>query len=163
MSTAPSEIDDIRRRMAQIRRDLHEDVRGVVEGAEAATDWKRFVRNYPWACTGAALFVGYLLVPRRHRASTSIEAAPAGIARLVAPERSSEVEPKKKGKSWLGTIFGMVAPMAWRAAQGYVMQFAEQWLAQRMAQQMQANPNLAAAFGQQAPPPPPPGRRSWRR
>ncbi len=64
MSTAPPEIDEIRKKMAQIRRDLHADVQGVVQGAEAATDWRRFVRGYPWASMGVALAVGYMIVPQ---------------------------------------------------------------------------------------------------
>ena len=35
MATATNEIEEIRRQMAQIRRELHEDVQEVVAGAEA--------------------------------------------------------------------------------------------------------------------------------
>ena len=152
MSTAPPEIDEIRKKMAQIRRDLHADVQGVVQGAEAATDWRRFIRSYPWASMGVALAIGYVIVPRRHRATT-IQVAPAEIARAVAIEAPKMPEPeRKKGKGLLGTAFGLLAPVALRAVQGYALQFAEQWMAQRLAQQMQMHPDLAAAFGQQAPP-----------
>lgn len=136
--------------MAQIRRDLHEDVKGVVQGAEAATDWRRFIRNYPWACMGTALAVGYLVVPRKHRpASTTIHVAAPEIARAVAPVEAPEPSPAKKGKGLLGTVFGLVAPVAFRAAQGYALQFAEQWMTQKVAQQMEQHPDLAAAFGGQ--------------
>jgi hypothetical protein len=157
LSTAPPEIDDIRRKMAQIRRDLHADVQGVVQGAEAATDWRRFIRGYPWASMGVALAVGYLIVPKKHKAP-AIQIVPSEIARAVAIEAPRVVqapEPEtKKGKGLLGTVFGLVAPVALRAAQGYALQFAEQWMAQRLAQQMQLHPDLAAAFG--GPPQPPP-------
>lgn len=154
VSTAPPEIDEIRKKMAQIRRDLHADVQGVVQGAEAATDWRRFVRGYPWASMGVALAVGYMIVPRRHRTPT-LQVVPAEIARAVALEVPRAPEPEtKKGKGLLGTVFGLVAPVALRAVQGYALQFAEQWMAQKVAQQMQMHPELAAAFGgQQAPPP----------
>ena len=163
VSTAPPEVDEIRRKMAQIRRDLHQDVQSVVQGAEAATDWRRFIRNYPWASMGVALAVGYLVVPKRHKAPTLQIAAPE-IARAVAAEVPKAAEPeKKKGKGLLGTAFGLLAPVALRAAQGYALQFAEQWMAQRVAQQMQAHPDLAAAFGTQPPPQtPPPGPRGPR-
>ena len=154
MSTAPPEIDEIRRKMAQIRRDLHADVQSVVQGAEAATDWRRFIRSYPWASMGVALAVGYLFVPRRHKAP-AIQLAPAEIARAVALEAPRVPEPeKKKGKGLLGTVFGLVTPVALRAVQGYALQFAEQWMAQRVAQQMQQHPDLASAFSGQQPPPP---------
>jgi hypothetical protein len=152
VSTAPPELDDIRKRMAQIRRDLHEDVKGVVEGAEAATDWRRFIRNYPWASMGVAVFAGYLIVPRKHRATTTIQMAPAEIARAVAPEPPKPTE-AKKGKGLLGTVFGLVAPFAFKAAQGYALQFAEQWMAQKLAQQMAQHPEMASAFGMQNPEP----------
>ena len=141
--------------MAQIRRDLHEDVKGVVQGAEAATDWRRFIRNYPWACMGAALAVGYLVVPRKHRpTTTNIHMATPEIARAIAPVEAPKPAETKKGKGLLGTVFGLLAPVAFRAAQGYALQFAEQWMAQKVAQQMEQHPDLAAAFGgQQAPGP----------
>jgi hypothetical protein len=146
VSTAPPEIDEIRQKMAQIRRDLHEDVRGVVQGAEAATDWRRFIRNYPWASMGVALAVGYMVVPRRHPSTTTIQMVPPEVARAAAVEEPRAVE-ARKGKGLLGTVFGLVAPVAFRAAQGYALQFAEQWMAQKVAQQMQQHPDLAAAFG----------------
>jgi hypothetical protein len=147
VSTAPPEIDEIRRKMAQIRHDMHADVQGVVQGAEAATDWRRFIRGYPWAIMGAALAVGYLVVPRRQRGtSTTLQVAPAEIARAATLESSPIVVPEKKSKGLLGSVFSLVAPVAVRAAQGYALQFAEQWLSQRVAQQMQLHPELAAAL-----------------
>jgi hypothetical protein len=140
--------------MAQIRRDLHEDVKGVVEGAEAATDWRRFIRNYPWATMGAAIFVGYLIVPRKHRPAP-IQIVPSQIAQAIPVQTLQATEPKK-GKSLLGSAFGLFAPLVFRTAQGYALQFAEQWLAQKVAEQMGQHPDLAAAFGAgtQAPPEP---------
>jgi hypothetical protein len=139
--------------MAQIRRDLHEDVKGVVEGAEAATDWRRFIRNYPWASMGVAVAVGYLIVPRKHR-PTTVQIAPAALAQAVPLDTAPPAE-TKKSKSLLGSAFGLIAPIAFRTAQGYAMQFAEQWLAQKVAEQMGQHPDLAAAFGAGAPQPGP--------
>ncbi len=147
MLTAPPEIDEIRKQMAQIRRDLHADVQGVVQGAEAATDWKRYIRDYPWASLGAAVVVGYLLVPHKQRPAT-IQLAPSEPVRTVAAEAIRPAE-EKKGKSLLGMAFGLVAPVAFRAVQGYALQYAEQWLAGKVAEQMQQHPDLAAAFGGQ--------------
>ena len=55
MASVSNEVDEIRRQMAQIRRELHEDVQGVVAGAEAVADWRRYIRLYPWAAVGAAV------------------------------------------------------------------------------------------------------------
>lgn len=56
---------DIQRRMLTIRQDLDVDVQDVVAGARRLTDWRHYVRDYPWVTLGAAAAVGYLLVPRR--------------------------------------------------------------------------------------------------
>ena len=138
--------------MALIRRDLHEDVKGVVEGAEAATDWRRYVRSYPWACTAAALAVGYLIVPRKTK-PTQVQIAPEHLAQAVSAQAAATPAPESKQRKGLfASAVGMVAPMVFRTVQGYALQFAEQWLAQKVAEQMHQNPDLAAAFGMGANP-----------
>ena len=81
-ATATNESDEIRRKMAQIRRDLHEDVREVVAGAEAATNWRRYVRAYPWASVGIAAAVGFLAVPRVSRSLIRDTALKADVAEV---------------------------------------------------------------------------------
>jgi hypothetical protein len=102
---------------------------------------------------GAAVAVGYLIVPRKHRPTTTLQIAPSQVAQAVAAEPLQPAEPKK-GKGLLGTAFGLVAPLVFRTAQGYALQFAEQWLAQKVAEQMGQHPDLAAAFGAVNPAPP---------
>ena len=168
MATEPNEIDEIRRMMSQIRHELHEDVQGVIEGAEAAADWRSYIRDYPWAAVGAVFAVGYLFAPRRRRRpAPTIHLAPAEVARSVGVEPSRFAamapEPKKKGKGLFRTLIGMVAPLALKAGQGYAMQFLEQWLAQQMVQQSGPLQGMAAAFGQatQGPPPQAPPRSPY--
>ena len=55
----------ILRRMEEVRCDVDEDVQEIVEGARDMGKWRYYVRTYPWICLGAALAVGYLIVPRR--------------------------------------------------------------------------------------------------
>ena len=59
------ETEAIRQRMEEVRCDLDEDVQEIVEGARDMGDWRSYVRTYPWICLGAALAVGYLIVPGR--------------------------------------------------------------------------------------------------
>lgn len=157
MATGTSEIDDIRRQMAQIRRELHEDMQGVVAGAEAATDWRYYIRLYPWAALAAAGVLGFLIVPRRHSTTRAArKAADETVERMQEVARETAAAPtetaKKKSRfGLLGMIFGMVAPIAVRAAQSYAVQYVEQWLAQ---QQAHAGPPL----GPRADRPPPGGR-----
>lgn len=51
--------------MSTIRQELDDDVQEVVAEARQLTDWKHYVRDFPWVTLGAAAAVGYLLVPRR--------------------------------------------------------------------------------------------------
>ena len=167
-SSTLSEIDEIRRHMAQIRHELHEDVQGVVKGAEAATDWRRYVRNYPWVTVGVAFGIGYLVVPRRSHppVGTTVNFSQADQARPVVYSAPSVAEPeKKKRKGLFRTAIGFAAPFVLRSAQGYALQFFEQYLAQKMSQQQSPFANMAASFmsngggtadGPAGPPPPPP-------
>ncbi len=156
MASTLSEVDEIRRHMAQIRHELHEDVQGVVRGAEATADWRRYIRNYPWAAMGLAFGVGYLIVPRRPRPQMPAFPYLAQPAPQAAPAVSpAPAEPaKKKGKGIFRTVLGLAAPFALRTAQGYALQFFEQFLAQKMAQQQSPFTDLAASFMNQGQPAP---------
>lgn len=143
MATATtSDVDEIRRKMARIRRELHEDVRGVVESAEEAADWRHYIRTYPWAAAGAAVLIGYLIVPgRRKPAIESADLAKAVAEKLpevvptIAPIAPAlEVSPK--GWGLLGSAFGMLWPIAWKAVQNYGTHFVSNWIAQQQQDQM---------------------------
>lgn len=58
-------LDQIRLRMQSLRTDLHHDVREVVISTREMTDWKTYVRRYPWVCVGLAAGIGYLVVPAK--------------------------------------------------------------------------------------------------
>lgn len=127
MATAkstPADVTEIQRRMAQIRHELHEDVREAVKGAQSLTDWRSQVRNHPWLALGAAAAVGYFLVPRRHPAPAIVAVAPA--APVVQPSAEA---PRKKRWGLIGSAVGLLAPIAVRAAQNYAIQYLEQWIA----------------------------------
>jgi hypothetical protein len=126
-SSTATEIHDIQRQMAQIRHDLHEEVREAVTVAQTLTDWRSFVRNHPWVTLGAAAAVGYLIVPRRRSAPTVVALSPpASRASLAVAEPASPAQ----GSRWglLGTAVRLLAPIAVRAAQNYAVQYLEQWL-----------------------------------
>ena len=132
MATAkstPAEIIEIQRRMAQVRHELHEEVREAVKGAQSLTDWRSQVRNHPWLAMGAAAALGYMIVPRRRqdrrRRSWRWPPAVAGPA-VVQP---SPAVPAKKRWGLIGSALGLLAPIAVRAAQNYAIQYLEQWIA----------------------------------
>jgi len=139
VATVSNDIDEIRRQMAQIRRELHEDVQEVVAGAEAVTDWRRYVRMYPWAAVATMVAVGYLIVPRRRRSvprDIARQSDVAEVREVIERAREPEPEEKKRRKSLIGAAFGMLVPLAWRAAQNYAMGYLEQWIAQQQQQYM---------------------------
>ncbi len=100
--------------------------------AQLLTDWRSQVKSHPWIALGTAAAVGYLIVPKRRRpeAPTQVTFSPpaatfAAVAPVAAPA------PKKSRPGILGSAFGLVAPIAVRAAQNYAMQYLEQYLAGR--------------------------------
>jgi len=151
VATDQHQIDEIRRQMAQIRRELHEDMQAVVAGAEAASDWKYYVQRYPWVALGLVTVAGYLVVPRRRTSATETAEAAAtetaerlgGLFRRARKTVSRGVESqdheptpteKKERKAGLiGMVFGMVSPVVLRVAQSYAANYAENWLAQQQA------------------------------
>lgn len=60
-----SETDELRFRMREIRSKLPQDVDDIVTGAKELTDWKHYVRAFPWGSLAGALAVGYFAVPRK--------------------------------------------------------------------------------------------------
>ena len=85
-----NEIDEIRRQMAQIRHDLHQDVSNVVSGVSEVVnevsgvmDWRSALRGHPYMLVGAALAAGYLIVPRRKKV---VVPSQDSLASMVVPE-----------------------------------------------------------------------------
>lgn len=143
MSTvAGNDVDDIRREMSRIRREMHEDVKGVVDAAEAAADWRHYLSAYPWVSLTAAFSIGYFLVPRKppgvedvlaevmRRKDLMVDAARPVVQVVKAPE-SKAPEPKTVKKGLLGAAFSLLAPLALRTIQGYAAKYVENWVAQQ--------------------------------
>ena len=139
MATASTDVDDIRRQMAKIRLDMHQDMQGVVAGAEAAADWRRYVRSYPWVFLAGAVTVGFLIVPRRRRSiREAAEAAATNVVEKVysngqglAAAAPVELREKKKRPGIFRLALTFLGPIALRAAQGYASQYIENFVAQQ--------------------------------
>jgi hypothetical protein len=130
--TTSMDISDIQRRMAQIRHDMHQEVQGAVKGAQSLTNWRSLVKSHPWLSISVASVVGYLIVPRRRSTSPTIvtvgNPSPQLLTAATAGDQSRQ--PKQSGWSVLGTAFSLLAPVAVRGAQNYVLGHLEQWLSQ---------------------------------
>ena len=61
--------DTVREQMQQVRCEIGRDVKDVSASAHDMLDWKHYVKTHPWVCFGAAVALGFLIVPsglRRH-------------------------------------------------------------------------------------------------
>lgn len=91
------DAEEIQRRMARIRCDLNAEVGEMVHSAQTLSRWQYYVENYPWICVGAALAVGYWVVPARVEV---IRPDPETLAKLVQQQRllvRTEAEPRPRG------------------------------------------------------------------
>jgi hypothetical protein len=61
------EAERIRRQMQHVRQEVGADVKGIVQGARHATDWRYYVQRHPWACLGSAFALGFLVTPARRK------------------------------------------------------------------------------------------------
>lgn len=142
------DVDEIRRQMALIRRDMHADVTHVVDEVEEALDWRAPIRNHPYIAMGVGLLAGYFLVPRKKKSKaqrlqeTLAELPPQALAgaapRLAGLSRPEPVRvvkadpPKPLGRRLLSWGVGMAWPLVSQAAQSY----AAMWLEDQLKQQM---------------------------
>ena len=165
-TTTANSVDDIRRSMAQIRQRMHQDMQGVVAGAEAASDWKHYVRLYPFAALGVALATGFLIVPRRRRSvsKTAEQAAEAVVAKLSGAANSAATSAEtaaesikseakahpKATKGIVGAALTLAGSLALKYGQSYALAFVENWIAQQHQHQQATGPQP------HSPPPQPP-------
>jgi hypothetical protein len=135
-----SDIDDIRRQMALIRHDLHEDFSAAVGGAGKVIDWRTFIRNAPWVSSGLAFAVGYLVVPRRKGPAPSVWHAGPPSFLGAQPRGEDEDRPARRRSragfspwSILGLGFKLLGPVALSAGQAYASSWIESKLLSAMA------------------------------
>ena len=98
--------DTVRERMQQLRRDIDEDVEDVSASAHAMVDWKHYVKTYPWVCFGAAVALGFLIVPKRPKAT------PAAAATVIEPAATGHVVVKSGLTITAGVIDAILATVA---------------------------------------------------
>jgi hypothetical protein len=78
----------IRRRMAELRRELTIDVRDVGESARELASPMYYIRHFPWASAAVAAGIGYLLVPKKkHVVQNVVQPDPEALAELVRKQQ----------------------------------------------------------------------------
>jgi hypothetical protein len=157
--TMRTAADDIQRQMAEIRSQLHQEIREVVSDATSAADWRSYIRARPWLAIGFAFTSGFLLVPRRVRTPAPL-ALPAPVAeRILQAAVPEEPHTKRSRGSPVWWLLNAVGPIALRAAQSYAMNSIENLLANQ-----QSGPRPEAAYKADTPGPTArPDERRWAR
>lgn len=104
--TTTDNAEEIQQEMRQVRRELTEDMQEIVDNARVMTDWRYYIRTYPWAAVGAAAVIGYWLVPSKSRYVGPDAAAIGDIMKAQIQSVQSSVE-KNKTKGITATIVGL--------------------------------------------------------
>jgi hypothetical protein len=140
-SIAANEVHEIQRRMAQIRHELHDEVRQAVKGARSFTDWRSLVRRHPWPAVGAAAVVGYLVVPKRRRKVPAVVTVTPPASTLAAPAAASMAKPSQASRSGVFAMaFALLGPVVLHAVQNYAAAALEDWLARNSMGRPTAEP-----------------------
>jgi hypothetical protein len=108
--------EQIRRRMAELRRELECDVRQVSDDARTMTDWTFYVRRFPWAVAGLAVAAGFMLIPRRKQI---IKPDPEMLAKLVKDQKVKvqQVASTTEKQGFLKPL--LLTAVTWAARQGF--------------------------------------------
>jgi hypothetical protein len=67
--------------MQQLRCEIDGDMEDVSASARTMVDWKHYVKTHPWVCFGAAVALGFLIVPKRSRTINADLATPTELAK----------------------------------------------------------------------------------
>lgn len=121
--------EELQRRMARLRSEVSEDVESVFDTAEELTDWRHYVRRYPWVTVTAAAAVGFVLAPSRSRRPPARRDLDRGDldrrdfdfdAFLDEAQRRGLVidraEQASSRPSWVGSVLRVVGPLVLRQA-----------------------------------------------
>jgi hypothetical protein len=108
--------EKIRRRMAELRRELECDVRQVSDDARTMTDWTFYVRRFPWAVAALAAAVGFMLIPKRKQV---IKPDPEMLAELVKNKKVKvqQVASTNEKQGFIKPL--LLTAVTWAARQGF--------------------------------------------
>jgi hypothetical protein len=108
--------EKIRRRMAELRRELECDVRQVSDDARTMTDWTFYVRRFPWAVAAVAAAAGFMLIPKRKQV---IKPDPEMLAELVKNKKVKvqQVASTNEKQGFIKPL--LLTAVTWAARQGF--------------------------------------------
>jgi hypothetical protein len=105
--------------MQQLRCEIDGDMEDMAASARSMVDWKHYVKTYPWVCLGAAVALGFLIVPKRSRVIRP------DLATLTEPARTGHLVGKPASAATHGlidTLLATVANIAVQRATAYLGQ-----------------------------------------
>lgn len=117
------DTNEIQRRMAEIRQGLEEDVDDIVVSVQEITDWRAFVKSYPWKTLALAAAVGFIIVPSRPvviRAEPHMLASLMGRKHLTLAGRDGPV----RNGGLFGALVSVAAATAFRTAMTAIADYA---------------------------------------
>ncbi|MEX1224474.1 MAG: hypothetical protein WEA31_07995 [Pirellulales bacterium] len=142
------EADKIREEMARLRGGLHREVEGIVESARTMTDYRYYLRRYPWGCAAAAVAVGYLIVPNKTRIISPDVATLKELAKNNQLLVKAKPEVSKQQPGPLNLLLHLAASSLVRAGVSYAGQQASRFFAESQGQQEQPEPRRQPPRGQ---------------
>ena len=102
----PPPAESVRARMQQLRCEIDGDMEDMSAHARTMLDWKHYVKTHPWVCFGAAVALGFLIVPKRPKAT------PAVAATVIEPAATGHVVIKSGPTITAGVIDAILATVA---------------------------------------------------
>jgi hypothetical protein len=127
MATAVNEAEKLREEMRQVRTELKADVEEIVAGARVLTDWKHYVRQYPWICVGAAAAAGFFIVPSK---PVVVKPSQKDLIELAKEHKlfvDTKPQPMKK-PGLVGSLAGMAAGAIAQGAMALASHHLDQFL-----------------------------------
>jgi hypothetical protein len=147
--TSDDSVDAIRRRMAELRRELTCDVEDVSRSAREMANPMYYIRHFPWASAAVAAAVGFILVPKKKQV---VQPDPEMLAELVRKQQV-KVDTVKAGSDTQSMLKGLVVMgLTWAMRTGL------QYAGQRFTE---AAMKKAQAHEETQPPSPSPLEEPW--
>ena len=102
----PPPAESVRARMQQLRCEIDGDMEDMAASARSMVDWKHYVKTYPRVCLGAAVALGFLIVPKRSRVIRP------DLATLTELARTGHLVGKPASAATHGLIDALLATVA---------------------------------------------------
>ena len=112
---ADDPAERIRRHMSAVRAQMAQDADHVADATRTMTDWRTYVRRYPWLFVGGAAALGYIMIPRR---PTVVTLDPEVLRQLAG--RPVNVAPQAPRPSLFASMLSMAVSLGARHVMQHV-------------------------------------------